>query len=218
MSALASRIPELLGRTGVGCVVDVGAHLGQFGRALRDAGYAGRIVSFEPVLPVFASLVKTCCRDDPAWEAHRLALAEDEGVRELNVAVSTDFSSFLEPNAESLEEFRGFTAVERRERVPVRRLDAALAEYVPNGERLFLKLDTQGSELAVLRGGDETLGRTAAVLVEVPVRPLYEDMPRRDEIVGHLEERGFAVVDSAPVAHGSDGEPLELDLLLERRA
>jgi FkbM family methyltransferase len=213
MSALAPGLLPLLARAG--CVVDVGAHLGQFGRALREAGYGGRIVSFEPVLAVFAALVKTCCRDDSAWEAHRLALGDEDGMRELNVALSTDFSSFLEPNAASLEEFRGLTAVERRERVPVRRLDTALSEFVPDGEPLLLKLDTQGSELAVLRGAEETLARAAAVVVEVPVRPLYEGMPGREEIVSHLERRGFRVTGSAPVTLGTDGEPLELDLLLE---
>jgi len=33
-------------------VIDVGAHLGQFGRLVRRLGYEGTIISFEPVLAV----------------------------------------------------------------------------------------------------------------------------------------------------------------------
>ena len=39
----------MLRATDVNCVIDVGANVGQFGIALRRAGYRGCIVLFEPV-------------------------------------------------------------------------------------------------------------------------------------------------------------------------
>lgn len=40
---------RLLHRYEIDLVLDVGAHRGDFGALLREAGYRGRIVSFEPL-------------------------------------------------------------------------------------------------------------------------------------------------------------------------
>jgi hypothetical protein len=47
-----------LSRLKVNCVIDVGAHFGEFGNYLRVLGYRGRIVSFEPVSKSFSVLAQ----------------------------------------------------------------------------------------------------------------------------------------------------------------
>ncbi len=44
-------------------VIDVGANSGQYGGALRAAGYGGRILSFEPLAEAFAMLSERCLED-----------------------------------------------------------------------------------------------------------------------------------------------------------
>jgi FkbM family methyltransferase len=215
----AAHLDELFRREKIDCVVDAGAHLGQFGRLVRACGYEGEIVSFEPVLAVFAALTKTCCSGDPRWQAHRIALGSHDGSGVVNVARSTDFSSVLEPNGYSLAEFRGFTAVENRERVAMRRLDAVAAEYVPGAAgRIFLKVDTQGSELEVLRGAEETLRRVAAVQVELSMKPLYKGMPRYHEVAAHLDARGFEPTGFFPVSRDGELRLIDVDCVMVRRA
>jgi FkbM family methyltransferase len=220
VSGLGAHVGELLARREVDVVADVGAHLGQFGRLVRSEGYAGRIVSFEPVLAVYAALVKGCTAADPAWEAHRLALGSADETRTIGVARSTDFSSFRAPNERSLAEFAGYSAVEREEAVPVRRLDTVAADYgLDDPElRIFLKLDTQGWDLDVLRGADATLARVVAVQTELPVQALYEGLPSAEEVLAHLEALGFAETARFPVTHDADGRPLEVDCIMERHA
>ncbi len=44
-----THIAELIKRNDINLVLDVGANIGQFGQDLRNAGYEGEIISFEPI-------------------------------------------------------------------------------------------------------------------------------------------------------------------------
>src|SRR4051812_42401710 len=90
-----TQIPTLLEMYGVNCVIDVGAHAGQYGERLRAGGYRGRIVSFEPTPAGFAELERTAAGDDN-WMGHRLALGSEDGTTMMN-AVPGTLSSILEP-------------------------------------------------------------------------------------------------------------------------
>ena len=73
-----------------------------------------------------------------------------------------------------------------------------------------IKIDTQGSELAILKGGDKALRNVRAVEVEVEFNPLYEDVPLFSEIDQFLRERGFVLWRFRDMAHYSqEGTPTD---------
>jgi FkbM family methyltransferase len=75
----------------VDLVVDVGANIGQYGRLLRDWGYDGRILSFEPMRDEYAVLSRVADADG-WWETVRSA---DDG--ELAIHVTGNSLSRLSP-------------------------------------------------------------------------------------------------------------------------
>jgi len=59
----------------------------------------------------------------------------------------------------------------------------------------FLKIDVQGSELACLRGGEQTLENVVAIDVEIEFAQVYRNQPLHHEVDSFLRERGFVLMD-----------------------
>lgn len=73
-----------------------------------------------------------------------------------------------------------------------------------------IKIDTQGSELSILKGADHTLEHVSAVEVEVEFNPLYEDVPLFGEIDKFLRDRGFVLWRFRDMAHyAQEGTPTD---------
>jgi hypothetical protein len=104
----ARRFPEadrqrLLAAHSVALILDVGASVGQFAETVRQNGYSGRIMSFEPLEEPFAELARRTARD-PLWDAQRLAI----GARSGNAVMHT--------TADSLEQLDSSAARNARPR------------------------------------------------------------------------------------------------------
>jgi FkbM family methyltransferase len=89
-----ARRGRLLAAYEIDLVIDVGANTGQYGASLRESGYEGRIVSFEPGTSAFEALYERTAAD-PAWESRRFALGEVAGRASLNIAEDDRASSLL---------------------------------------------------------------------------------------------------------------------------
>src|ERR1700684_2872446 len=72
-------------------VLDVGANVGQFGTSLRNRGYRGKIISFEPLESEYKKLAVVAASDGN-WEAHQFALGAASGDATINVSDNSVFS------------------------------------------------------------------------------------------------------------------------------
>lgn len=79
---------------GVDLVFDIGANRGQYVSMLREFGYSGTIVSYEPIPFEFAAL-KRGRRGDSHWRGKEVAVGATQGKVELHVSDSTVLSSVL---------------------------------------------------------------------------------------------------------------------------
>jgi FkbM family methyltransferase len=108
----------------------------------------------------------------------------------LRVAAASGMTSLLEPDITQLNLFNGFPewgTVSERVQLVTRRLDDI--EAVDQID--MLKIDVQGSELMVFRGGQRKLGRAVAIHTEVSFVALYEHQPPFGEVDLELRALGF---------------------------
>jgi FkbM family methyltransferase len=210
---------RLLPGLGVNCVIDVGAHTGEFGMLVRALGYAGRIVSFEPTHAALLDLGRRA-RQDPDWQVQGVALGSTTRTAEIRVAGDSRFSSFRTSTVLGRSIFEGELATAEIEHVQVRRLDEMFGSIVRgiDNPRAYLKLDTQGWDLEVLSGAAGCLDRIVAAQSEMSLRPIYEDMPTQAEAIEAFRAVGFDVVGVFPL-HPSqvDGLLNEFDCVMVRQ-
>lgn len=203
---------------GITLVLDVGANVGQYAQWVRETGFAGRIVSFEPLREEFAQLGRAAA-EDPGWEVRNEALGDLDGEAEIHVSQDSVASSFLDLSdyAKTDWPWRETNYVERQP-VKIQRLDTLAPVLLRDDDRTLLKLDVQGYEMAALRGAEDTLDRVAAVQCELSLVELYEGQPRMWELLRHLDARGFRPIGLEPVvADPATGHQLQLDGLFVRR-
>jgi FkbM family methyltransferase len=177
-------------------VLDVGANSGIYARELRRLGFRGRIVSFEPQETAF-TLLSEHAANDPLHDAVRLALGDAACTAELNLAANS-WSSSLLPMAEAHLRAAPESRFDGRETVEVETLDRVWDRFVRPGERVWLKIDTQGAEARVLRGAATVLPRVSTLELELSPVPLYEGETVFEEMYGWVSAAGFACVDLAP--------------------
>jgi FkbM family methyltransferase len=201
---------------GINCVLDVGANRGQFASRLRQAGYRGRIVSYEPVAQLHRALTEAAV-DDPAWFVNPWALGDEEGTAEINVVPGT-MSSLL-PASDFGKEWSARLGESHTETIAIRRLEDRLDEATDGLDepRIFLKMDTQGYDLATVRGAGDRLGEVLGLQSEVSCLPIYDGMPRMTEQLDTYEAAGFAISAMFPVSrHARTLRVIEFDVVMVR--
>lgn len=216
---LEQLLANLLVLLKIDLVIDVGANTGQFGRLLRNIGYTGRIASFEPLPDPYDALVEAS-RADSNWYVWNLALGSATDVRYFNEYESADFSSFLEPNSYSAERYRWRVRLRQRHRVSIRSLDSLWSDISGGADNsaVFLKLDTQGYDLEVLRGARAALHHVEVLQSEISTKAIYQCMPSYLSSLAMFDELGFEVCGMYPVSRCKRSlAVIEYDCVLRRR-
>ena len=211
-------LADLMPLLNVDCALDVGAHHGDWARGLRDVGFRGRIVSFEPASEAYRALERASSADSE-WLVHRLALGAADEQRDLNITKEPTLASFRDTSAAGKQHLRDYQDVQRVDAVDVRLLDSVFPECVRGLENpcVLLKLDTQGWDLEVLRGAETTLAQVGAVQIELALEPLYEGAPPYLDALTALDRLGYVPTGFFPVASLDAARVLEVDCVLRRR-
>jgi len=200
----------------INCVLDVGANVGQYATRLRQHGYHGRIVSFEPV-PSVAAKLRENAQGDKDWLVFDCGLGDDEGTMEIN-AVEGTMSSMLSPS-EFGKSWSPKLSNMHKETISIARLDSLFGQATDGIEspRVYMKLDTQGYDLQAFRGAGAAVDQILALQSEVACVPIYDGMARLPEILAVYEGAGYEIAGMYPVTiHRRTLRVIEFDMIMVR--
>ncbi len=176
---------------------------------LYEAFPQAHFVLIEPQKEFEPALQEICSRLDA--EYHLVGVGSSERSQPIyRLLGSPTGSSFLPPN--SLNE-QLWGASEVSEELQVVPLDTYHALPGP----FFLKIDTEGYELEVLRGAARVLEKTDVVLMEVAIMERQKGEPDLVEIVTFMKNSGFRLIDFPVLSQqGTDGPLVYVDVAFAR--
>ena len=210
--ALATLTRELIAYHRIDCVIDAGANGGQYHKFMRhEVKFGGTIVSFEPQ-PELVGVLRAASALDNKWDIRNFALGAEETELMLNVMERNTFSSFLEPDNSATPQFNEPNRVKSQHKVPVRRLDA---QPLPaDCERLFLKCDTQGFDMEVIKGASAILERVVVIQMEIGITRIYRGLRPYYEVLAELDSLGFQPAGFFQVSKNENLSTIEFDCIL----
>jgi FkbM family methyltransferase len=177
-------------------IVDVGANTGIYGKEIRKAGYQGGIVSFEPLKDAFEKLNKNV-EKDPNWKAYNFALGLEDGQQLINVSGNSHSSSILDILDTHTKAEPTASYVSKQE-ITIRKLDSVLNDIKGTAKEIYLKVDTQGFELNVLKGAINSLKNIHTIELEMSLKPLYTGQPLYSDIMNFLHSYNYTLIDVEP--------------------
>jgi FkbM family methyltransferase len=193
-------------------LIDVGANEGDFIRASLRLATPAAVIGLEP-LPACHPTLSKLFESIPAGQLLCAAAGAAVATLAFNCTSNTKMSSLLVPEKNLAHAYHEEDLLVReRIEVPVVRLDDVIPASANVG---LLKVDVQGYEIEVFKGGTRVLGQTKAVLVEVNFVPHYEGATLFDDLHSFLVAAGFSLYGiSAPYIGG--GRPLWADAMYVR--
>ena len=204
-----SRVARTLDAHGIDTVLDVGANVGQFGSLMRRAGFAGRILSCEPLSGAFGELSKRAARD-PLWTPVRTAVGREPGETTINVSANSFSSSVLGMTDAHRSSAPGSGYV-AQETVPLTTVAKLVADQGVDPGRTLLKIDTQGYEEEVLAGAGDLVGGFAAIQLELSFVELYDGQQLFDDLYARMRDLGYALHILEPGFSDASGRLMQCD-------
>jgi FkbM family methyltransferase len=170
-------------------IFDIGANEGMFSQEMRQRFPGASIFAFEPLRDCFETM-NTRMNGDQKFQSWNVALGEEKGETTIHRSASHPSSSLL-PMASLHKKLYPGSVEHTKEKIQIERLDDVMEE-VSFGKPALAKIDVQGYEAGVIKGGKETLEQCDIVVVENSFVRLYEGQGLFGEIHDLLRELGFS--------------------------
>lgn len=169
-------------------IFDVGANVGQSIHKFKKICPESQIHSFEPSKECYEQLQKNTA-SFPNIFYNNIGLGAEIKTIEFYENEVTDINSFLKPTAALWGKIKKVDQMEITTLNDYFRLNQV--------ERInYLKIDTQGYDLEVLKGADILLKNNVIDIIqmEITIQKLYTDLPQMDVVLKYLCDAGYKLV------------------------
>lgn len=197
VSSYNARILDFFSTYKINTVLDTGSNIGQFAMELRESGYSGRIISFEPLSEAYSHLLINS-KNDPNWIiAPRMAIGNEEGKKTINISGNSYSSSILKMTGTHIKGAPDSAYIDSEE-IYINKLDNIWKTFLKNEDNIFIKIDVQGYELEVLKGAINILSKIKGMKIELSLVPLYEGQLLFLDMLDYITNLGFEPWDISP--------------------
>jgi FkbM family methyltransferase len=195
-------------------VYDIGAHTGIFSLMASKLVSVNTVYAFEPLPSVFPVLEQRT-RHHSKISCFDVALGDAPAIASMHESSSTASSSLLTMSTVHKVEYPNTASTARDVSVSVVTLDG----YV-EAQRLrppdFIKIDVQGFEDRVVKGGRNAFKSARFCMLELSFENLYHGSLLFEEMCGFMKSEGFSLVSIVAIATGLSGVTLQADGLFAR--
>lgn len=183
-----------------GLVLDIGANQGQYYHQIRNVlGYKGWIVSVEPN-PSDFQVLKGNAGNDPKFIGINKGCGSALGSDTLNVMSDSKLSSLYQANEQFKDRFFSDLSDTREITVEMTTVEEILRSLgIKWKGDIFLKTDTQGHDLEVLKGLGTYTETIQAIQCEQSVIPIYDGVNDFTSLNNYLNLQNFHLFSSTPV-------------------
>lgn len=174
---------------------DVGACIGETISSFEEFD---EIYAFEPS-PFAFNILFEKYKNDPRVKCFQIGISDEDGFKQFNWHDHYGYSSFLEIDKEGEfakkceQEDSGYDEIISVIDVQTKRIDTFMKENCI--EHIdFIKIDTQGTDLNVIKSIGEMINKVDVIETEVQIKPLYKNSASKQEILNFMEQNNFNLI------------------------
>jgi FkbM family methyltransferase len=187
-------------------ILDIGANVGKWSRAAHMTWPNARFIMVEANEDCRTSLLNS-----KLGETY-IALLGRENRDNVDYFAST--KKYTTGNSIYIEQSSYFDECEKR-KLPMKKLDQ-LAKDNDWGHIDLIKMDTQGSELEIISGGENVIQQAEFVLLETQILTFNLGAPKTIDVINMMDKLKFRIFDITEIHRLPSGEMLGFDILFAR--
>ena len=190
-------------------IIDIGANTGQTATEMRKIFPKASIYSFEPIPTCFEKLNQSM-KGDKKFHSYCVGLGDKTSTAEFNVNDFNPSSSLLETSDIGKKIYPHISKTTTNT-IQIKKLD----DYkILNNQSKpsLIKIDVQGFEDKVIKGGLKTIANATIVIIETSFQKIYKDQPLFGDIYEAMIKIGFEFKGfSETYIHSQNGQTLFTD-------
>ncbi len=193
-------------------ILDVGANQGQFAEWVIDKFPEAKLYCFEPLPNPYEKLEAWAKTQNDRVVPLNWAIGDEEGQVSMFYHTDHSTSSSLLPSTELIGELYPFTKEQKEVKVDLLTLDHAVEKI--DGvfdDDIMIKLDVQGFEDRVIRGGTKIFKKAKICIIEVSLEELYEGQANFKDLSFMLYDLGFSYAGNLDQKYEGEGTCVSLD-------